>query len=569
MFTNVNDRYANYHHRSTQYGKWPSEDPKFYSRHRDKRDLPPRVIPINRYCGERRYDRYSDEASVVSSDSGSSSCTCVRRNSGNFRDYGEYSQPRPYNRNWQESYNGYVDRRPDVPNRLGRKVYVRDAACQTSDEYSGNCDDFGSTYGSNALVRTNNSSNLSEMLNDAFGRAHDRQESPYGVEWISRNDNDFDADENFRPNKNVRFPSIQNLDLHSNVAMDGGKGEPKLHEDNYKATEYRSRSRSTRKKFTKFDLKKCRYCMTAGLPSNHGLYNEEGEVICPLLSKYQCPFCSATGTKAHTLKYCPKNPILRGDINNIKRLPKGVAPEGHRIEAFRMKYPKTSCNFCAEKGFQNDHPFRDRDGGIACPVLFNQTCPLCGATGKLAHTYTYCPIYKESVKGTLLPQLKEIFKEKLEYVSSLHHSNSEEENSGQASEGKAEEKSEDSESNSEHSSDSGIVMHEKPLSDVELGSSDEAEENVEAVESEAANVPATEVLQTKTEVALEPEMVPTRASQGAVTEIFKEPLGEKTEPEIASDVALGESALTGSPGSALGATTKISEEPLLSLREES
>ncbi|KAA0197827.1 hypothetical protein HAZT_HAZT010360 [Hyalella azteca] len=94
-------------------------------------------------------------------------------------------------------------------------------------------------------------------------------------------------------------------------------------------------SSDSKKRWTKFDLVKCRYCMTADLPSGHGLYNMDGDVVCPVLSKYQCPFCNATGTKAHTLKYCPQNPILRGDINNIKKLPKGAAPDYHRLEAFR------------------------------------------------------------------------------------------------------------------------------------------------------------------------------------------------------------------------------------------
>ncbi|KAH9520326.1 Nanos 2 [Bulinus truncatus] len=41
--------------------------------------------------------------------------------------------------------------------------------------------------------------------------------------------------------------------------------------------------------------------------STHLLKNECGEITCPILAKFICPLCSATGKKAHTVKYCPMN----------------------------------------------------------------------------------------------------------------------------------------------------------------------------------------------------------------------------------------------------------------------
>uniref|UniRef100_A0A2C9M0V2 Nanos-type domain-containing protein n=1 Tax=Biomphalaria glabrata TaxID=6526 RepID=A0A2C9M0V2_BIOGL len=41
--------------------------------------------------------------------------------------------------------------------------------------------------------------------------------------------------------------------------------------------------------------------------STHLVKNENGDVVCPILSKYTCPLCFATGKKAHTIKYCPLN----------------------------------------------------------------------------------------------------------------------------------------------------------------------------------------------------------------------------------------------------------------------
>lgn len=56
----------------------------------------------------------------------------------------------------------------------------------------------------------------------------------------------------------------------------------------------------------------CGFCRTNNEPESvyrsHPL-RVNGVVICPTLRKYVCCFCGATGDKAHTIKYCPENPI--------------------------------------------------------------------------------------------------------------------------------------------------------------------------------------------------------------------------------------------------------------------
>ncbi|RUS71835.1 hypothetical protein EGW08_020398 [Elysia chlorotica] len=47
--------------------------------------------------------------------------------------------------------------------------------------------------------------------------------------------------------------------------------------------------------------------------NTHLVKNEEGEVTCPILKKYVCPNCRATGKYAHTVKYCPYNEGLSVD----------------------------------------------------------------------------------------------------------------------------------------------------------------------------------------------------------------------------------------------------------------
>ncbi|KAM4696146.1 nanos homolog 2 [Rhinophrynus dorsalis] len=56
----------------------------------------------------------------------------------------------------------------------------------------------------------------------------------------------------------------------------------------------------------------CNFCKHNGESRNvynsHSLKNQQGMIACPVLRKYTCPLCGATGDISHTLKYCPLNP---------------------------------------------------------------------------------------------------------------------------------------------------------------------------------------------------------------------------------------------------------------------
>lgn len=53
------------------------------------------------------------------------------------------------------------------------------------------------------------------------------------------------------------------------------------------------------------------------------------------------------------------------------------------------------CGFCYRNGetaqIYRSHHLKSADGMVACPILWNYACPLCGATGDNAHTRRYCP----------------------------------------------------------------------------------------------------------------------------------------------------------------------------------
>ncbi|CAN9506289.1 unnamed protein product [Ophioblennius macclurei] len=54
----------------------------------------------------------------------------------------------------------------------------------------------------------------------------------------------------------------------------------------------------------------CRFCKqngeSAAVYRSHRLKSDTGTVTCPILRKYTCPTCGASGDYAHTRRYCPE-----------------------------------------------------------------------------------------------------------------------------------------------------------------------------------------------------------------------------------------------------------------------
>lgn len=78
-------------------------------------------------------------------------------------------------------------------------------------------------------------------------------------------------------------------------------------------TGWRRREKGKRVPKTTTVVVECKFCKNNKWAFDHPFSNALGKVVCPVLRRYKCPICGATGGDAHTLKYCPKKTIYTQD----------------------------------------------------------------------------------------------------------------------------------------------------------------------------------------------------------------------------------------------------------------
>jgi len=117
------------------------------------------------------------------------------------------------------------------------------------------------------------------------------------------------------------------------------------------------------------------------------------------------PYASSQYYDQNTFsKECPMpdGPPIEPGIQSIREEPRRTSRMLSQTlcQPSKPRYKYNFCVFCKNNGedesFFLTHTLKDDFQRITCPVLYNYKCPICSATGPVAHTIRYCPKAKNT-----------------------------------------------------------------------------------------------------------------------------------------------------------------------------
>ncbi|XP_015787044.1 nanos homolog 2 [Tetranychus urticae] len=122
------------------------------------------------------------------------------------------------------------------------------------------------------------------------------------------------------PSSNVTIPSDNFRQRIPSTSSTGSASSGSTSNTSSSSTPRKSNNQSSfHNKGKKSDkagkTKICVFCKKNREPrevyTDHTLKDEAGNTVCPILCKYTCTLCGATGPESHTISYCPMSRVVR------------------------------------------------------------------------------------------------------------------------------------------------------------------------------------------------------------------------------------------------------------------
>ncbi|ALC47674.1 nos [Drosophila busckii] len=154
------------------------------------------------------------------------------------------------------------------------------------------------------------------VIGNTTGTANAMPPSVAAAHWINLN--------NYREQlnnvwRNISYMPMSNMAANAGIAMAAANhlnslGLAGVQADHMRNVNNKMPRRYNNGKPKDMVQRRCVFCENNNEPeavvNSHSVRDSYGRVLCPKLRTYVCPICGASGDSAHTIKYCPKKPIV-------------------------------------------------------------------------------------------------------------------------------------------------------------------------------------------------------------------------------------------------------------------